>query len=139
MVSFSVNTFLVHLDQRSMGTIAITWRLSSVKFYILIFFSETNGPIGTKLGRNVHWMILKVFFLLVHSEIHYRNKRPEGAKKGFSVFISGLFYFTSNFDQSFFLSVSYKFHLSSMSTDYVERSYRPLCENEYKIDMSLHQ
>jgi hypothetical protein len=28
--------------------------LSYVNFYILIFFSETTRPIGTKLGRNVH-------------------------------------------------------------------------------------
>jgi hypothetical protein len=25
---------------------------------VLIIFSETTGLIGTKLGRNVHWMIL---------------------------------------------------------------------------------
>ena len=47
--------------------IAITWRpLSSVSFYILIFFSETSGPIGTKLGRNVHCMVpYKVYVLFV--------------------------------------------------------------------------
>ena len=48
-----------------MWGIVITWlpsELSYVNFYILIFFSETTGSIGTKLGRN-HWMIPnKVFF-----------------------------------------------------------------------------
>ena len=39
-----------------MGTIAITWRPSSVNFSS--FFSETTGPIGTKLSRNVPWMVL---------------------------------------------------------------------------------
>jgi hypothetical protein len=47
---------LVHLDQRSRWTIAITWRPSSVNFSS--FFSETTGPIGTKLSRNVPWMVL---------------------------------------------------------------------------------
>jgi len=28
--------------------------IGSINVYILIFFSETTGPIGTKLGRNVH-------------------------------------------------------------------------------------
>jgi hypothetical protein len=36
-----------------MSDIAITWRLS-VNFYILIFLSETIGPIETELGFNVH-------------------------------------------------------------------------------------
>jgi len=39
----------------------INWRPSSsaspsVNFYILIFFSDTTGPIETILGRNVYWM-----------------------------------------------------------------------------------
>lgn len=41
-----------------MWGIVITWHLSSVNLYILIFFPETTRPIGNKLGRNVHWMIL---------------------------------------------------------------------------------
>jgi hypothetical protein len=43
--------------------------LSSVTFYILIFFSETIWPIGTKLARDVHWMVpYKVcVFLLIRS------------------------------------------------------------------------
>jgi hypothetical protein len=54
-------SFLVHLDQRSRWTIAITWRPSSVNFSHFkqcSFFSETTGPIGTKLSRNVPWMVL---------------------------------------------------------------------------------
>jgi hypothetical protein len=40
--SISVSTF-----------IAITWhRASSLNFYILMYFSQTTGPFGTKLGRN---------------------------------------------------------------------------------------
>jgi hypothetical protein len=60
---------LAHLTQRVMWDIAITWGLLSVTFYICIFFSETTGPIGTKLSRNVHWMVLyKVYdFLLIRS------------------------------------------------------------------------
>ena len=42
---------------------AITWRPSSVvhrlqTFHISSFFSETTGLIGTKLSRNVPWMVL---------------------------------------------------------------------------------
>jgi hypothetical protein len=33
-------------------------KLTKVYCLFLIFFSETTGPIVTKLGRNVHWMIL---------------------------------------------------------------------------------
>ena len=46
------NTFgplLAHLTQRVMWGIAITWRPSYVvNFHILIFSSETTGPIATK-------------------------------------------------------------------------------------------
>jgi len=60
---------LTHLTQRVMWDIAITWGLLSISFYIFIFFSETTGPIGTKLGRNTHWMVpYKVYgFLLIRS------------------------------------------------------------------------
>lgn len=30
---------------------------SSINLYILIFFSETTCPVGTKFGRNIHWMV----------------------------------------------------------------------------------
>ena len=47
--------------------VCCTASLSSVSFYIFIFFSETSGPIGT--SRNVHWMVpYKVYdFLLIRS------------------------------------------------------------------------
>ena len=46
----SENTLLVHLIQRVIRCITITWRpSSSVNFYILIFFSETTTPIRTNL------------------------------------------------------------------------------------------
>ena len=51
-------------------TIAITWRPSSVNFSHFSFFSETTGPIGTKLSRNVPWMVLykvSVFFPVGYS------------------------------------------------------------------------
>jgi hypothetical protein len=38
--------------------------LSSVNLYILIL-SETTGPIGTKLGRNVQWIVPTKFMLLL--------------------------------------------------------------------------
>jgi hypothetical protein len=52
--------------------------LPCVIFYICIFFSETNGPIGTKLSRNVHWMVpYKVYdFLLIRST----QKKQEAQK-----------------------------------------------------------
>ena len=39
-------TFLVHLDQRSMGTIAITWRPSSVVSKLFIFQASSPKPQG---------------------------------------------------------------------------------------------
>jgi hypothetical protein len=52
------NFCLAHLTQKIMWGIAITWCLSSVNIYILIFFSNTTRPIRTKLCRNAHWMVL---------------------------------------------------------------------------------
>jgi hypothetical protein len=46
------------------GTL-LTWHLSSlassssVKVYIIIFFTEATGPDGIKIGRNVNWMVLR--------------------------------------------------------------------------------
>jgi hypothetical protein len=66
--------------------------LLSVNFYILIFFSETTGPIRTKLGRNVHWMNLKklrIFFLGGGVMIGSTQKKKEAQKyqKGCLFFI----------------------------------------------------
>jgi hypothetical protein len=62
--------FLAHL-----WGIAITWRVlsssTSVSFYIFISFSETNGPIGIKSGRNVHCKVYWGF--LCWTELHKRN------------------------------------------------------------------
>ena len=57
--------YLAHLTQRVKWGIAITWHLSSsVNLFILIFFSDTSiGPIGTKVGRNVHLTKFKGFFV----------------------------------------------------------------------------
>jgi len=54
--------FLAHLIQRTMWDIIFTLCPSSsswfVNSYILIFFSESTVPIGTKCCRNVHWFVL---------------------------------------------------------------------------------
>ena len=51
-----------------MGTIAISWRPASVVcklFHISSFFSETTGPIETKLSRNVlGWSSTKFLFFV---------------------------------------------------------------------------
>ena len=55
------------LTQRVVLGIIITLHPSSVIVYILIFFCETTRPTGTKLGSNIHWMVLYkvlVFFLI---------------------------------------------------------------------------
>jgi len=47
--------------------LVITWHpslLSAINFYILIFFPETTGPIGTKPKRNVHWMVPNKVYVL---------------------------------------------------------------------------
>ena len=54
---------LAHLTQRVMWGIVITWRQSSsssVNFCILILYSETTGPIETKLGMNAQCLNPKV-------------------------------------------------------------------------------
>jgi hypothetical protein len=39
---------------------------SSVNFYILICFSQTTGPFGTKLGRNVtSWVVISIFMIFL--------------------------------------------------------------------------
>jgi hypothetical protein len=54
---FSFFFFLAHLAIDHMWAFAITWCPSYiVNFHILIFFSETTGPIATKLWWNGPWM-----------------------------------------------------------------------------------
>ena len=100
--------FLTHLTQRLMWGIVITWRRSSsVYFYILIFFSETTGPIRTKFERNVLWMVpyWKFYvFLFIR-----RNKRSNGVQKG-CIYIYGykLFIVHLFFDEFFLMHSSRK-------------------------------
>jgi hypothetical protein len=54
-------------------------------FCILIFFSKSTGPIGTKLGRKFYGV-----FLLMRST-QKRNKRPKGVNKGLSIY-TGIHY-----------------------------------------------
>jgi hypothetical protein len=54
---------ITHLNQWVMTDIIITLHPLLVscyrpKTYILFFFSETTRPVGIRLGRNVHWMVL---------------------------------------------------------------------------------
>jgi len=44
-------------------TIAIIWCPSSVNFHILIYFSQTTGPVGIKLDTNFTWLVL-IFFMI---------------------------------------------------------------------------
>jgi len=50
--------------------------LSFVNIYILIFFSETNGPIGTKLGSDVHcvWFLLLIWSTQKKQEVQSYQK-----------------------------------------------------------------
>lgn len=59
---------MLHFFSLTTPGIVITWSPGYlswlVNFYIFIFFSETVWPIGTKLGRNDHWMVLyKMLFV----------------------------------------------------------------------------
>ena len=69
-----------------MWGIAITWGLASlslyVNFYILISFSETTGPIGTKLGRYVHWKVPnKVYVFVVDQKYTIETRVPKVSKR----------------------------------------------------------
>ena len=95
--------FLTHLTQRLMWGIVITWhRSSSVYFYILIFFSETTGPIRTKFERD--GPLLKVYvFLFIR-----RNKRSNDVQKG-CIYIYGYKLFIVHlFLMSFFFNAFIK-------------------------------
>ena len=76
----------------------------------LIFFSESTGRLGNKLGRYVHWMVLYVYFV--------DPKCKYGARKVLSVLICGAFIFSSNPDEVFFiLMFPIKLSLFSLLTD----------------------
>jgi hypothetical protein len=56
-------------------------------------FSETTGPIGTKLGMNVICTFLsKVTFLLL-MEYTRERRGPKVSKREFTVFVCGEFIF----------------------------------------------
>ena len=55
-ISCPVLLVLAHLSQRVLSTPGII--VIVCKRYILIFFSETTGPIGNKFRRNLYWIIL---------------------------------------------------------------------------------
>lgn len=40
-------------------------------FNISIFFSQFNGPTGTKLGRNITWVVLNILHHFFNSEIQH--------------------------------------------------------------------
>lgn len=42
-----------------------------------IFFSQNAGPIGTKLGKNVHWMVIISWFYIVVGESTLFFKKRE--------------------------------------------------------------
>jgi hypothetical protein len=62
--------FLAHLTWRVIWAIAITWHPSSV-VNISIFSSETIGPFGTKLGRNIPWVDLYKVFIFGWSNLKH--------------------------------------------------------------------
>ena len=78
-------------------------------FNILILFFWSTGPIGTKLGRNVHWMVF-CFFFLHWSKYTKRNKRPKGVKKGF-LFLYVEHLFCNQFWSFFFYMLLIKFSI----------------------------
>ena len=54
----------------------------------IIFLSETTGPIGTKLGRNGHWMVLWkvcVFLLLIRRT--WQKQEAKRCQKGCYLFL----------------------------------------------------
>ena len=71
----------------------------------LIHFSETTGPIGTKLDRDVHLTVLrKKYFVCL--AVHKKNERPKSVKKGVVCFCMWAIYFQPIL--KFFLCDPYK-------------------------------
>ena len=54
-------------------------------FYILIFFSETTGLIGTNLGRTVHGMVLYTVYVSFVDQKYTRKQ--EVSKRVFPLYI----------------------------------------------------
>jgi hypothetical protein len=55
----------------------------------ILIFSATTGPNGTKLRRNVHWMVLSnVYGFFVHQKNskEARSPKPKVSNRGLSVF-----------------------------------------------------
>jgi hypothetical protein len=67
-------------------------RHKGVKIVLSIFnlFFETTGPIGTKLGRNVHW---KVLFVLIKN-----TQKKEEAQRCQKEFCMWNIYFSTDID-----------------------------------------
>jgi hypothetical protein len=58
------------------------------KLLHLIFFSETTGSIGTKLGMNVQWMVpYKIYVFFVDQKYTKDTRGPKGVKKGVSIYM----------------------------------------------------
>ena len=81
-------------------SVRVHWRpllsVSFVNIYILIFFSETTGPIGTKLGRNVLWksgISSKKCMFFVNQRYMKETRGPNVSKGMLSVFVCGAFIF----------------------------------------------
>jgi len=70
-------------------------------------FSETTGPIGTKLGMNVLCMFLSKVFVI--DGIHKRKKRPKGVKERVYCFCVWRVYFSTNLDEVFVFMFLMKF------------------------------
>jgi hypothetical protein len=78
----SVNSFWVEVN---LWSLLLAHLVSSFVFichdhhyFIVIFLSDTTGPIGTIYGRNVHWFSkILCFLLLLIRGMQKKNKRPK--------------------------------------------------------------
>ena len=59
------------------------------KLVHFIFFSESEstGPIGTKLGRNVHWIVPMKIYVFFVGQKDTTETRLNGVKKGVSIYM----------------------------------------------------
>ena len=92
------------------------------KMGLSLFFlisSETIRPFGTKLCRNVHFMVPWEVYASCSSEVKYRNKRPKGVKKCVVGCYLWSVYFSTNLEKYFFAhlakgNVGFCHHLASV-------------------------